>query len=127
MTTLSDYTFTFFHQAGLAFNSFLVFRWWDDKKGGASQMALVLRDPHVNVGEDVRDARWIPGLIPGLEIFLGGEHGHTLHYFCLENPTDRGAWRATVQRVTELGGLTEAPWHIKKGTNNTGFKWLVHS
>ena len=37
---------------------------------------------------------------------------------------DREAWRATVQRVTELGGLTEATWHMhgKKGTNNTGFK-----
>lgn len=44
----------------------------------------------------------------------GGEHGHTLHYFWQENQ-DRGAWRATVQRVTELGELTEAPWHIKKG------------
>ena len=50
--------------------------------------------------------------------------GNTLQYFCLENPTDRGAWRVTIQRVTELGGLTEATWHMlgKEGTNNTGFK-----
>ena len=80
-----------------------------------------------NVGEDVRDARQIPGSIPGLGRSPGGEHGNTLQYFCLENPMDREAWRATVQRVTELGGLTEATWHMhgKKGTNNTGFKQLV--
>ena len=28
-----------------------------------------------------------------------GEHGNPLQDSCLENPTDRGAWRATVQRV----------------------------
>ena len=56
--TLSDHTFTFFHQAGLGFNSFLVFRWWDGKKGGASQMALAANlGEDANVGEDVRDAK----------------------------------------------------------------------
>ena len=29
----------------------------------------------------------------------GGENGNPLQYFCLENPMDRGAWRATIQRV----------------------------
>ena len=27
----------------------------------------------------------------------GGGHGNPHQYSCLENPTDRGAWRATVQ------------------------------
>ena len=31
----------------------------------------------------------------------GGGNGNPLQYSCLENPTDRGAWRATVHRVTE--------------------------
>ena len=31
----------------------------------------------------------------------GGEHGTSLQYSCLENPTDRGAWRATVHKVTK--------------------------
>ena len=31
----------------------------------------------------------------------GGGHGNPLQYSCLENPTDRGAWRAIVHRVTE--------------------------
>ena len=28
-------------------------------------------------------------------------HGNLLQYFCLENPMDRGAWRATVQSRKE--------------------------
>ena len=28
-----------------------------------------------------------------------GGHGNALQYSCLENPTDRGAWRATVHGV----------------------------
>ena len=31
----------------------------------------------------------------------GGGHGNPLQYSCLENPMDRGAWRATVHRVAE--------------------------
>ena len=29
----------------------------------------------------------------------GGGHGNPLQYSCLENPMDRGAWRAIVYRV----------------------------
>ena len=31
----------------------------------------------------------------------GGGNGNPLQYSCLKNPMDRGAWRATVQRVTK--------------------------
>ena len=31
----------------------------------------------------------------------GGEQGNPLQDSCLENPTDRGAWRAAVLRVTK--------------------------
>ena len=31
----------------------------------------------------------------------GGGHGNRLQYSCLENPTDRGAWWATVHGVTK--------------------------
>ena len=34
------------------------------------------------------------GLIPGLGRSLGEGNGNTLQYSCLENPVDRGAWRA---------------------------------
>ena len=39
--------------------------------------------------------------ISGLERFSGGGHGNPLRYSCLENPMDRGAWRAIVHRVTK--------------------------
>ena len=54
-------------------------------------------------------AKWVvPGTshleshtIPGLGRSPGGGHGNPLQYSCLENPRDRGAWRATVHRVSE--------------------------
>lgn len=42
-----------------------------------------------------------PGSIPGLGRSPAGGHGNPLQYSCLENPMDRGAWRATVQRVVK--------------------------
>ena len=38
---------------------------------------------------------------PGLGRSLGEENGNPLWYSCLENPMDRGAWRATVHGVTK--------------------------
>ena len=32
---------------------------------------------------------------------LGGGRGNPLQYPCLDNPMDRGAWQATVHRVTK--------------------------
>ena len=54
-------------------------------------MALVVKSLPANAG-DARDA----GSIPGSGGSPGGGHGNPLQYSCLENPTDRGAWRATV-------------------------------
>ena len=42
-----------------------------------------------------------PGSIPGSGRSPGGGHGNPLQYSCLENPVDRGAWRATVLGVTK--------------------------
>ena len=51
-----------------------------------------------------------PGLIPGFGRSPGEGNGYPLQYSCLENPTDRGAWRATVHGVaksrTRLSVLT---------------------
>ena len=41
------------------------------------------------------------GSIPGSGRSPGGGRGSTLQYSCLENPVDRGAWRATVHGVTK--------------------------
>ena len=40
------------------------------------------------------------GLIPGSEKNLEGGHSNPLQYSCLENFMDRGAWWATVCRVS---------------------------
>ena len=42
------------------------------------------------------------GLIPGLGKSPGERNGNPIQYSCLGNPIDRGAWWATVHRVTEL-------------------------
>ena len=41
------------------------------------------------------------GVIPGSGRSPGEWLGNPFHYSCLENPMDRGAWWATVHRVTK--------------------------
>ena len=41
------------------------------------------------------------GLIPGSGRSPGEGNGNPLQYFCLGNPMDRGAWRATVPGVAK--------------------------
>ena len=41
--------------------------------------------------------------IPGSGRCPGEGNGNALQYSCLENPMDRGAWRATVHGVTQSG------------------------
>ena len=42
------------------------------------------------------------GLIPGSERFPREGNGNPLQYSCLENPVDRGAWKATIMGSQEL-------------------------
>ena len=62
----------------------------------ASHVALVVKNLPANA-RDIRDMDWIPGLgrTPG------GGHGNPVQFSCLENPMDRGAWQATVHRITK--------------------------
>ena len=41
------------------------------------------------------------GFNPWIGMIPGGEHRNPLHYPCLENPTDWGAWWAIVHRVAK--------------------------
>ena len=59
-------------------------------------MSLLVKNPPANAG-DIRDA----GSIPASGRSPGGGHGNPLQYSCLENPMDRGAWRAAVPRVAK--------------------------
>ena len=41
-------------------------------------------------------------LVLGLGSCPGGGNGDPLQYYCLENPMDRGVWRAIVHGVTHV-------------------------
>ena len=47
------------------------------------------------------------GSDPGSGRSPGGGHGNPLQYSCLENPMDRGAWRAAVHGVGKESNMTE--------------------
>ena len=74
----------------------LASRDWEGFEGGVSG-----KEPPANAG-DVGDM----GSIPGMGRFPGGGHSNPLQYSCLGNPTDRGAWWATVYGVAKESDMT---------------------
>ena len=62
----------------------------------ASQMAPVVKNLPANAG-DIRDV----GSIPESGRSPRGGNGNSLEYSCLENPMDRGSWRATAHGVAK--------------------------
>ena len=56
----------------------------------------MVNNPPANAG-DVRDA----GSIPGSGRSPREGNGNPIQYSCLENPLDRGVWRAVVYRVAK--------------------------
>ena len=71
-------------------------------------MTLVVKNLSVNAG-DARDM----GSLPGLGRFPAGGNGNPLQYSCLENPMDRGAWRAVVS------GVKRSHTRLKQLSTNT--------
>ena len=77
---------------------------------GAFQVVLVVKNLPANA-EDVGNM----GSVPGSGRCPGGGHGNLPQYSCLKNPTDRGAWRATVHGVTKsLTWLKRLGMHAPK-------------
>ena len=75
---------------------------------GASQVALVVKNPPANAGH-IRDASSIPE--SGRSPEAG--HGNPLQYSCMGNYLDRGAWRAIIHRVAKI-------WtHLKQLSTHT--------
>ena len=66
--------------------------------GGASGKGLSL---------PMQETQKTGGSIPGWGRSPGGGHGNPLRYSCLENPMDRGAWRATGHEVSKESDTTE--------------------
>ena len=54
-----------------------------------------------------RDVRNMGFVVPGSGRSPGEGHGKPLQYSCLENPMDRGAWRAAVHKVAKQPDMTE--------------------
>ena len=69
-------------------------------KNGTSQVALVVNDWPAKAGER-RDT----GPTSGLGRSPGGEHSNPPQYSCLENPMDRGAWRAIAYPSFQIFGI----------------------
>ena len=59
----------------------------------------MIKNPPANAGD--------VGLIPGSGRSPGGGNDSPLQYSCLENPMDRGSWRATVLGVGKESDMTE--------------------
>ena len=62
----------------------------------ASQVVLVVKNSPANTRDIMRHR-----FVPWVRKVPGGEHGNPLQYSCLENPLDKGEWRAIVHRVAK--------------------------
>ena len=85
-------------------------RWWrtkPQKVPGAGSVAPGF--PDGSVGKESPGSAGDPALTPGSGRSPGEGNGNPLQYSCLENPMDRGAWRATVCGVAGVrqGWATE--------------------
>ena len=68
---------------------------FDNDEGSLS--GAMVNNPPANAG-DARNA----GSIPVLGRCSGVRNGNSFQYSCMENSMDRGAWQATVHRVTRV-------------------------
>ena len=76
----------------------------------------MVKNPPANA-RDIKDV----GSIPGSGKSLGEGNGNPLQYSCLENPTDRRVWQATVHGVARVRhnlGTKPSPLnkHISRST-----------
>ena len=64
-----------------------------------------------------------PGLVPGSTRSPGEGIGYPLQRPCLENPMDRGAWRATVHGVTRVGHGWTTNTQEEESASGTAESW----
>ena len=67
--------------------------------------------PGSSVGKESAPSAGDPGSVLGWGRCPGEGNGNSLQYSCLENPIDRGAWRATIHGVARVGHdlVTKSP------------------
>ena len=78
-----------------------------------SQVTLLVKNLPTNSG-DIRDA----GLLPGLGRSPGEVNGNPLQHSCLEESMVRGAWQATIHRVSKT-----QTWLNLRSQHNMLFLW----
>ena len=72
------------------------------KKKKKKEISALRSFPHSSVGKESACNAGNLGSIPGLGRFPGEGNGNPLQDSCLENPTDRGTWQATVHGVIRV-------------------------
>ena len=67
-----------------------------------------------------------PDLIPGSRIYPGEGNGHTLQYFCLENPQTENPWDRKASDMTEQLTLSLSCYRVyeKPQEKESQFKFL---
>ena len=75
----------------------------------------MVKNPPANAG-DISDTSSVSGSGKS----SAGRHGNPLQYSCLQNPTDREAWQATVHRITTNRIL------LKQLSTRTHTLWSKH-
>ena len=77
--------------------AFIICRFfYDSHQSAASWVAHWVKNPPT-----MQEMKADVGSVPKLRRSPAGGHGNRLQYSYLENPMERGAWRATVHRVAE--------------------------
>ena len=81
-------------------------------------LATMWGSPGASAGKESTFNEGDLGLIPGLGRSPGEGNGYPVQYSCLENPMDRGAWKAPVHRAmkiqTQLKQLSTHAHHRSK-------------
>ena len=62
-------------------------------------MMFICKHYSSSVGKESTCNAGVPGSIPGLGRSHGEGNDNPLQYSCLENPMDRGTWRAAIHGV----------------------------
>ena len=86
---------------------------WDlPKMGRSAKITAFMGFPGGSDGRESACSAGDPGSVPGLGRSPGEGNGYPLQYSCLENPMDRGAWRAAVHGVAVTQIRLSEDFHV---------------